>query len=174
MPWPESLVDWIYKRDAEERKALVSELRKDIPELRGISLEDRDDYPFAATKADLTYGSMQPFYSGLGLRRWRRRNIESYLLHPAAIARVAAKTEEEVRQFLETVHGLSITANFKDSNCPQTLANTDGKEIITKNVRSVTAEFGVNYKKIAEAMLPDEIPDDVKTLLRQLIELCKP
>src|SRR4029453_17397082 len=152
MPWPESLVDWIYKRDAEERKALVSELRKDIPELRGISLEDRDDYPFAATKADLTYGSMQPFYSGLGLRRWRRRNIESYLLHPAAIARVAAKTEEEVRQFLETVHGLSITANFKDSNCPQTLANTDGKEIITKNVRSVTAEFGVNYKKIAEAM----------------------
>jgi predicted ATPase len=147
MPWPESLVDWIYKRDAEERKALVSELRKDIPELRGISLEDRDDYPFAETKADLTYGSMQPFYSGLGLRRWRRRNIESYLLHPAAIARAAAKTEEEVRQFLETVHGLSITANFKDSNCPQTLANTDGKEIITKNVRSVMAEFGVNYKQ---------------------------
>lgn len=34
-------------------------------------------------------------------------------------------------------------------------------------------EVGVNYKQIAEAMLPDEIPDDVQTLLRQLIELCK-
>jgi hypothetical protein len=66
-----------------------------------------------------------------------------------------------------------MTANFKDSNCPQTLANTDGKEIITKNVRSVTAEFGINYKKIAEAMLPGEIPDDVKTLLQELIDLCK-
>jgi hypothetical protein len=160
--------------DAEARKALVSELRKDIPGLKVISIEDRDDYPFAETKSDLTYGSMPPFSSGLGLRRWRRRNIEDYLLHPAAIARSSAKTEEEVRQFLETVHSLSVTANFKDSNCPQTLANTDGKEIITKNARSVTIEFGADYKKIAEAMLPAEIPDDVKTLLRQLIELCKP
>jgi hypothetical protein len=117
---------------------------------------------------------MQLFSASLGLRRWRRRNIENYLLHPAAIARASGKSEEEVRQFLETVHGLSITANFKNSKCPQTLANTDGKEIITKNARSVTAEFGVDYKQIAEAMLPEEIPDDVTTLLRQLAELCKP
>lgn len=174
MPWPEGLVDWLYKRDAEARKALVSELRKDIPGLRVISLEDRDDYPLAETKPDLTYGSMQPFKDGLGLRRWRRRNIENYLLHPAAIARASGKTEEEVRQFFETVHGVCITANFKDSDCPQTLANTDGKEILTKNARSVTAEFGVDCKQIAAAMLPEEIPDDVTTLLRQLIELCKP
>ena len=171
--WPQVLVDWIYSRDGEARKALVSELRKDIPDLKAISLEDRDDYPFSETKSDLTYGSMQAFYSGLGLRRWRRRNIESYLLHPDAIARAAAKPVEEVRQFLETVHGLSVTANFKDSNCPQTLAHTDGKEIITKNPRSVTAEFGIDYRKIAESMLPDEIPDDVKTLLRELTEMCR-
>ena len=175
MPWPEGLVDWIYNDKAEARKALVSELRKDIPGLKAISLEDRDDHHFADTKPDLTYGSMQPFKGGLGLRRWRRRNIENYLLHPAAIARAAAKTEEEVRQFLATVHGLSITAtNFTDSDCLQTLANTDGKDIITKNARSVTAEFGVDYRQIAEAMLPEEIPDDVVTLLQQLIDLCKP
>jgi hypothetical protein len=116
---------------------------------------------------------MKPFNSDLGLRCWRRRNIENYLLHPAAIARAAGKTEEEVRQFLETVHGVSITANFRDSNCPQTLANTDGKEIITKHTQSVTAEFGVDYKQIAAAMRPEEIPDDVKTLLLQLMDLCK-
>jgi hypothetical protein len=40
-------------------------------------------------------------------------------------------------------------------------------------VRSVTAEFGVNYEKIAEVMLPGEIPDDVKTLLQQLMDLGK-
>jgi hypothetical protein len=175
MPWPEGLIDWIYKDNkAEARKALVSELRKDIPGLKVISLEDRDDNRFSETKPDLTYGSNPPFKGGLGLRRWRRRNIENYLLHPAAIARASGKTEEEVKQFLETVHGLSITSkNFKDSDCLQTLANTDGKEIITKNARSVTVEFGVDYKQIAEAMLPEEIPDDVKTLLQELIELCK-
>jgi hypothetical protein len=174
MPWPEGLVDWIYNDKAEARKALVSELRKDIPGLKAISLEDRDDHHFADTKPDLTYGSMQLVKGGLGLRRWRRRNIENYLLHPAAIARAAAKTEEEVRQFLETVHGLSITANFTDSDCSQTLGNTDGKDVITKNARSVTVEFGVDYKQIAEAMLPEEIPVDVKTLLQQLIGMCRP
>jgi hypothetical protein len=171
--WPENLIDWVYQRDAEARKALVNELRKDISDLKAISLEDRDNYPFAETKQDLTYGSMQSFYSGLGLRRWRRRNIENYLLHPTAIARAAGKTEAEVREFLQNVHGLSITANFTDSDCPQTLANTDGKDIITKHVQSVTAEFGVDYRQIATAMLPEEVPDDVKTLLQQLIEMCR-
>src|SRR5882724_11717806 len=66
----------------------------------------------------------------------------------------------------------TITANFQDSDCPQTLANTDGKEIITKHPRSVTAEFGVNYKMMTTAILSGEIPDDVKTLLQQLMDLC--
>ena len=114
VPWPEGLVDRSYKDNkAEARKALVSELRKDIPGLKVISLEDRDDCPFAETKSDLTCGSMQPFKGGLGLRRWCRRNIENYLLHPAAIARASGKTEEEVRQFLKTVHGLSITSQSR-------------------------------------------------------------
>jgi len=78
-----------------------------------------------------------------------------------------------VRDLLADPHGLHIPADFTKSHCAQTLANTDGKEILTENARSVTAEFGVDYKKIAEAMLPKEIPDDAKTLLQQLIDLCK-
>ena len=171
VPWPVEVVDWIYKRDAEARKALVSELRKDIRELRTLSLEDRDDYPFSQTTPNLTYGNMQAFYSGLGLRRWRRRNIENYLLHPAAIARAAGRAENEVREFLQEIHGLAVTADFAASNCPQTLANTDGKEIIIKHARSVEKEFGISYRLIAEAMRPDEIADDVKEFLRQLVEL---
>src|SRR5262249_1345289 len=97
MRWPEILVDWVYKDNkAEGRKALVSELRKDIHGLNVISLEDRDDYPYTETRPDLTYGSNPPFKGGLGLRRWRRRNTENYLLHPAAIARAAARTEADV------------------------------------------------------------------------------
>jgi hypothetical protein len=84
------------------------------------------------------------------------------------------KSEQEVRDFMEVVHGLAVTANFTDSDCPQTLVNTDGKEIITKHARSVAAELGVNYWQIADAMLAEEIPDDPKALLQQLVELCKP
>jgi hypothetical protein len=67
-----------------------------------------------------------------------------------------------------------IPADFTKWDCVPALALVDGKKIISKSERSVKDEFGVNYKQIAEAMLLEEIPDDAKTLLWQLIELCKP
>lgn len=70
-------------------------------------------------------------------------------------------------------HGLNIPADFTRSQCVQTLANTDGKDIVTKHVQSVKAEFGVNYKQIAEAMTVAEIADDARTFLQQLIEMCQ-
>jgi hypothetical protein len=117
---------------------------------------------------------MSLFNAGLGLRRWRRRNIESYLLHPAAIARASGRPEADVRALLADPHGLHIPANFTMSDCAQTLALTDGKEILTKKARSITTEFGVTYRQIAEAMRADEIPDDAKTLLNQIVELGRP
>jgi hypothetical protein len=108
------------------------------------------------------------------LRRWRRRNIESYLLHPAAIARASTnKTESDVIALLANPHALNIPTDFTKSECVSALALTDGKEIITKHTRSITAEFGVTYGQIAAAMTVEEIPEDVKTFITQLIEMCK-
>jgi predicted ATPase len=176
--WPEGLVCWEYTKEREAREILFSELKKEIPGLKSISLQDRDDYPFAETKADLTFDNMQPFKAGLGLRRWRRRNIENYLLSPAAIARAAAPecgpvAEDDVKKVLEN-HGLVIPEGFTVSACPQTLANTDGKEVFTKNDASITATFGCTYVDVAEAMTAAEIPDDARTLLQQLTEMCRP
>jgi hypothetical protein len=172
--WPDNLVCWKYTKDRAAREILFEELQAEIHGLKAISLQDRDDYPFRQTTQDLTFDSLPLFNAkGLGLRRWRRRNIENYLLHPQAIARATNRPEQDVRDMLANHHSLSIPADFTRWDCHQTLANTDGKEIITKNVRSVTAVFGVDYKQIAEAMLREEIPDDVKTLLQQLMELCK-
>jgi energy-coupling factor transporter ATP-binding protein EcfA2 len=170
--WPEILVSWKYTKERDARIVLFEGLKSEIPELQGLSLQDRDDHPFGQSKADLTFDDLPLFKKGLGLRRWRRRNIENYLLHPAAIARAAGKTEQDVRAFLETVHGLSVTADFTDSDCPKTLANTDGK-IIAKNDNSILTEFGINYKQIAEAMLTAEIPEDPKTFLKQVMDLCR-
>ena len=173
-PWPEDLVCWSYTRDRDAREILFSELRKEIPGLRCISLQDRDDYPFGNTRSDLRFDDLPEFRHGLGLRRWRRTNIENYLLHPAAIARASGRLEKEVRTLLGNPHGLNVTPDFTVSDCPQTLANTNGKVVVTKHARSITNEFAVDYRQIAAAMQAGEIPDDPKTLLQQLIDLCRP
>lgn len=171
--WPENLVCWKYTKDREAREILFAELRAEIPGLRAISLQDRDDYPFRETSQSLSFDSLPPFTKDLGLRRWRRRNIENYLLHPGAIARAAGIVEADVRKLLGQVHGIEIPSTFTDSECPQTLANTDGKDIITKHARSVRSEFGVDFRQIANEMRASEIPDDCRTLLQQLMDLCR-
>ena len=172
-PWPGNLVSWKYTKDRKAREILFDELRAEIPGLRAISLQDRDDYQFAETKADLTFDSLPLFKKELGLRRWRRRNIENYLLCPAAISRAAGCPESVVCDLLAMVHSLAITNDFVKSECAQTLANTDGKEIVSKHDQSIVKSFNVNYLDIAKAMEPGEIPEDVKTLLDQISEFCR-
>jgi hypothetical protein len=78
-----------------------------------------------------------------------------------------------VRDLLAEPHGVNIPTDFTKWDCVPALALIDGKKIITTSARSIKAEFGIDHKQIAEAMLPEEIPDDVKTLLQQLMDLCK-
>lgn len=172
--WPHNLVCWRYTKDREARQILFEELKAEIQGLTAISLQDRDDYPFPQTRPDLTFDNLPLFKNGLGLRRWRRRNIENYLLHPDAIARAANCPIQQVQDLLRDPHGLAIPANFISSNCAQTLANTDGKEIMTRNPRSITAEFHIGYLDVAQAMQQGEIPDDVQTLLNQISGMCHP
>jgi predicted ATPase len=176
--WPSSLICWPYTRDRAARELLFDELKKEIPSLKALSLQDRDNYDLAQTKADLTFDSLPLFNGkGLGLRIWRRRNIENYLLHPAPIARASGKSEDEIQTFLLEVHSLGIPptlADFTKTDCSQTLANTDGKEILKKNAKSVEAEFHVSYLDIAKAMNPDEIPDDARTLIGQSMGVYAP
>lgn len=170
--WPENLVCWAYTKEREAREILVAELRSEIHGLKTLSLEDRDNKQhFNEIPATLGYAGSDK--GGLLLRMWRRRNLENYLLHPAAIARASGKPEHDVRALLLEPHGINVSADFTQSDCSQNLANTDGKEILTKNARSILAELGVTYKQIADVMIPTEIPDDPKTLLQQLTEMCK-
>jgi predicted ATPase len=171
LAWPDNLVTWKYTKDRDAREILFSELRAEINTLRGISLQDRDDYPLNQTRPDLTFDNLGLFNGGLGLRRWRRRNIENYLLHPGAIARASGRNEQDVVDFLRDVHGLNVTPDFINTDCPAALALADGKDILTRNARSIKLEFGVGYKEIAQAMTAAEIADDPRELLRQLIEL---
>ncbi|OGT84026.1 MAG: hypothetical protein A3H91_10610 [Gammaproteobacteria bacterium RIFCSPLOWO2_02_FULL_61_13] len=174
IPWPDNLVCWKYTKDRAAREILFDELKAEIPELRAISLQDKDTYLYSQTKPDLTFDQLALFKKELGLRMWRRRNIENYLLHPAAIARASGRSEQEVRDLLADPHGVAIPADFTISTCAQPLADLDGKQIVIKHARCIEAEFGVTRSKIAAAMEPAEIPEDVKTLLQQVQALCAP
>jgi hypothetical protein len=151
------------------------ELKKEIADLKGLSLQDRDDYPLANVKQNLTFDGLKDFESGFGLRKWRRRNIESYLMCTRAIAQASGKTEPEVTAVF-ALNGVAMPPNATAWDCPEALALCDGKKVILhpKNPNSVAAKLCCTYKQIAEAMKPEEIPDDVKELLNQLMHFAKP
>jgi len=67
---------------------------------------------------------------GFQPRRWRRRYIESYLIWPPAIAAATGLPEGDVRQGLTDNHGISVGANFTDSNPPQALLDVRAKQIL--------------------------------------------
>lgn len=172
--WPTNLVAWKYADDPKARKSLFAELLLDIPELKCLSLHDRDNHNVAAVKQDLTFFSAEPFKDGLGLRMWRRRNIESYLMCPAAIARAANCPESDINQFLQE-HDLAVSpgVNWTRSDCSNTLLSTDCKKILlTGGENTVNRKFGVRPEHIAAVMLPNEIPDDIKTFLYELESIC--
>lgn len=161
----------------EERALIFGEFRKEIADLKGLSLQDRDDYQLTNVKQNLTFDGLKEFESGFGLRKWRRRNIESYLLCTRAIAQASGKTEAEVTDVF-ALNGVAMPPGAAATawDGPEALALCDGKKVILypKNPNSVVAKLGCSYKQIAEAMLPAEIPDDVKEFLKQLVQFAKP
>jgi predicted ATPase len=178
IPWPQNVVLRESTRvDRGERALIFREFRKEIPTLKGLSLQDRDDYPLSQVKQDLTFDGLRDFDAGLGLRKWRRRNIESYLLCTRAIAQASGKSEAEVKDVL-TLNGVALPpgAAATNWNCPEALALCDGKKVILHpgNPNSIVAKLGCTYIQIAEAMQPQEIPDDVKEFLKQLDQFAKP
>jgi AAA domain, putative AbiEii toxin, Type IV TA system len=165
VPWPQKLVEWITPMPHKERKMLFRALKDEILELRGLSLRDRDDASLNTVEADLTDKSIEPA-PGLELLTWRRRNIESYLLWPPAIAAVAGLTEGAVVTRLSDDYALSVGQRFLDSGAPNALMVVDGKAILQ--------DFGVDAVQVAAAIPAGGVCQDLKTLLQRLVEVEKP
>lgn len=67
----------------------------------------------------------------------------------------------------------SITLPIDTTSSDKTLLNQiifdlSGKEIIDV----ICNNFGISKFDVADSMTEDEIPDDVKTLLRQIVTMC--
>lgn len=171
LAWPESWTEWTTSRTQKERKQLHLALREEIPDLVVLSLRDRDDEPAETVAADLV-DHTAPANAGFHPRRWRRRYIESYLIWPPAIAAASGLDEERVVLELRDHHGISVGANFTDSDPPQALLDVRAKSILRAPGSNATmGQFDVDAVDVARQMEADAVPRDVVAFLHDLAAL---
>jgi hypothetical protein len=167
-PWPDNIVVWRWPGGHKERRQLFTQLKRDIPDLRAISLRDRDEEADGTVGPDLIDKAQNPTGDGFQAMKWRRRHIENYLLHPAPIARAAGKLETEIREFFAEEHGLAIPANFTSTDVVIAMRDARGKEVMIQGASCVDKKFGVDRYAIAKAMVKEELADDIKKFLAEL------
>lgn len=169
-PWPDNVVVWVWSGSHKERRQLFTQIKRDIPDLVAISLRDRDDEADNSVGADLVDKGHTDKGDGFQALKWRRRHIENYLLHPAAIARAATITEAEARQFFADNHGLAIPTNVTATDVVPAIRDARGKELMSQCALSLETLLGVNRYDVAKQMLKEDLADDVKTFLEQLTQ----
>ena len=130
MSFSTDIVFWPNTDKHDTRRHLFDELKKIIPNLKGISIRDRDmDEPDIVGNGLVYKGILLPSDSDLKLLEWRRKNIESYLLCPKAIALACGRKTEEIIQYFSDKHALSISEDgFVEEEPPQAIKYLDGKE----------------------------------------------
>jgi predicted ATPase len=156
----------VQAKDHYEALALV---RRDIP---GVILLDGDDRP-EITETPITG-------QGLQRLRWKRYEIESYLMHPDAIARFV---EYQVGKDGAGPHLEDLKKHFQDTYPPAVLKDPLGDHAYLNGTKARTALIppaleaaglpGIpytRYNEIAELMQENEIHPEVK---EKLDAICK-
>jgi ABC-type lipoprotein export system ATPase subunit len=166
--WPENVVVWQWSNGHKERRQLFNQLKRDIPDLKAISLRDRDDEADNTVGSDLIDKAQTLTNDGFSALKWRRRHIENYLLHPAAIARSTGKTVDEICDFFKDHHGVAVPRNVGATDVVMSMRDARGKEITTSGTSSLEVIYNVTRYQIAENMTKTELAEDVVTFLDAL------
>lgn len=149
---------------AKEHYDALKLVRDDLP---GLELVDGDAHP----------GIPSTPITGQGLQRlrWKRYEIESYLLHPEALARYVS---ELVGSGAAPVHVQDLRKHFEDTYPPAFLRDpltdlplligTKARTLLLPPALEAAGLFGVpytRYHEIAAVMLPEEVHPEVKEKL---------
>lgn len=167
IPLPEEVVYWANTEDHATRRHIFNELHKIIPDLKCISLRDRDmDNPDAVGDG-LKYKPINlPQDSPILLLEWRRKNIESYLLCPKAIAEASGQTVDSVKQHISKHFALAIDDDgYIEAIPPEPIITLDGKHIFNAETIGIEHAYHCDKYDVAKKMTSDEVCDDIKTFI---------
>jgi len=169
---PSNHVIWQYLVSHDERKKLFTEIAKEIPDLRGISLRDRDDESLGTTSASLEDFS-HPDIAGRNLfcRKWRRRYIESYLLSAPAIARAASTTAEVIIRHIAEHFAIDLSNSYIAQDEPEAILDARAKTILWESPNSIKTQFNVTKHDIARQMNFEDVPADIHIMIAQIVGL---
>lgn len=148
-----------------------SALQLYFPQLRGIEVLDRDGNPNVPATAVTG--------AGLQVLRWRRYEIESYLLHPEALARfvrgqAGAQSNENLAREISQKMAELLTPDFVQAPMAPKLpaqAVLDSFKARTALLPPILDAAGLiafpytRYAEIAAQMKPSEIHQDVRDVL---------
>ena len=178
--WPKNLVIWPKANKQKERSVLFLYLKEQIEGLKCISLSDRDNELYREGTSDLHDTIPDKIEGGneLRYRKWRRWEFESYLISKPAIIRLVmnrtgVSNDEATRDFNDCLASLGIVINtdYKQSDCTTSnapLFNMDAKALLMP----ICDHYGIDKYSIANEMNADEIFDDVKTLIDEIVNMC--
>ena len=170
IPLSNEIVYWANTDSHATRRKIFDNLHSIIPELKCISLRDRDMDDPNVVGDGLKYKAIAlPADSPIFLLQWRRKNIESYLLCPKAIAEATGKTIDEVKRHLQEKFALAIDDHgYVEANPPEAIMSCDGKNIFMKKNVGLQAVLGCKKYDVAKKMTSEEVGEDIKVFLRQV------
>lgn len=155
----EKWIPWLAPTGHKERRQVFCALEEEIPGLFGISLRDRDTESRNSVDEDLkdkTVGARENFIP----LKWKRRNIESYLIHPRIIGNATGLDLTDIESWLRDRHGVAVGAKFLEHECPQALQDVDGKEVL--------ATFELDGVTAARYAREEVVPEDIRTFIQWL------
>ncbi|MCO4848457.1 MAG: ATP-binding protein [Yoonia sp.] len=176
VPISDDVVIWPSTASSKERRQLFEQLKKDIPELKAVSIRDRDNTEQNQVDATNLRDKSEKYVpqSPLDLCVWQRRHIENYLIFPATIARVSGHDIDDVCKALADHHAIVIPPNFTDANVPPAINDAHGKEIFEKGPHSIEKQFGVSKFDVCEELQQHEICQDLVVLVKKINAMITP
>lgn len=178
--WPNNLVIWPKANKQNERTVLYLYLKEQIQDLKCISLSDRDNDLYREGTSNLHDNTTDKIEGNneLRYRKWRRWEMESYLISKPAIVRLimnknGISNDDATRDFDSFAASLGIVINpdYKQSdrtvsNAP--LFNMDAKALLDP----ICIHYGIDKYAIAKEMREEDLFDDVRTLVDEIVNMC--
>ena len=179
MEWPHNLTVWPSASKHEYRNHVIDILKSQVDGIAMLSLIDRDSSDYNSIDKNLKDCSFSDKESELSggakfiyarFRKWRRSEIENYLLNISVLARAAKITELEVNNFFMNKHGIVLppsTDFIKTDRQTKTrmLFDVSGKEYI----ESFCSNHSIDKYEIVKTFSKEEICEDIITILKEII-----